>query len=149
MAGIWVFHGPNLNLLGLREPEHYGSRTLAEINEEVLETANLAGMKAECRQTNHEGDLLDWIQALTSDDFLILNPGAWTHTSYAIRDAIRAVKVPTVEVHLSNIHAREAFRANSVIAPVCIGQVSGLGAEGYVLAMRYAIAYQEAQRAKA
>ena len=143
MASIWVFHGPNLNLLGLREPEHYGSRTLAEINQEVLATANQVGITAECRQTNHEGDLLDWIQALTSDDFLILNPGAWTHTSYAIRDAIRGVGVPTIEVHLSNIHAREAFRANSVIAPVCIGQISGLGADGYVLAMRYAIDYQD------
>ena len=143
MASIWVFHGPNLNLLGLREPEHYGSRTLAEINQEVLATANQVGITAECRQTNQEGDLLDWIQALTSDDFLILNPGAWTHTSYAIRDAIRGVGVPTIEVHLSNIHAREAFRANSVIAPVCIGQISGLGADGYVLAMRYAIDYQD------
>ncbi|MDR3541844.1 MAG: type II 3-dehydroquinate dehydratase [Desulfosporosinus sp.] len=142
MASIWVFHGPNLNLLGLREPEHYGSQTLAEINQEVLAIANQVEINAECRQTNHEGDLLDWIQALTSADFLILNPGAWTHTSYAIRDAIRAVRVPTVEVHLSNIHAREAFRANSVIAPVCIGQVSGLGADGYILAMRYAIDYQ-------
>ena len=142
MASIWVFHGPNLNLLGLREPEHYGSRTLAEINQEVVATASQVGINVECRQTNHEGDLLDWIQALTSGDFLILNPGAWTHTSYAIRDAISAVKVPTVEVHLSNIHAREAFRANSVIAPVCIGQVSGLGADGYILAMRYAIDYQ-------
>ena len=142
MGNIWIFHGPNLNLLGLREPEHYGSRTLTEINQEVVGLANQVGMNAECRQTNHEGDLLDWIQALTSEDFLILNPGAWTHTSYAIRDAIRAVNVPTVEVHLSNIHAREAFRANSVIAPVCIGQVSGLGAEGYPLAMRYALDYQ-------
>jgi 3-dehydroquinate dehydratase-2 len=142
LASIWVFHGPNLNLLGLREPEHYGSRTLAEINEEVLATAHQAGMIAECRQTNHEGDLLDWIQTLTTDDFLIINPGAWTHTSYAIRDAISAVRVPTVEVHLSNIHAREAFRANSVIAPVSVGQISGLGSEGYVLAMRYAIDYQ-------
>lgn len=142
MGNIWIFHGPNLNLLGLREPEHYGSRTLTEINQEVVGLANQVGMNAECRQTNHEGDLLDWIQALTSEDFLILNPGAWTHTSYAIRDAIRAINVPTVEVHLSNIHAREAFRANSVIAPVCIGQVSGLGAEGYALAMRYALDYQ-------
>jgi len=148
LASIWVFHGPNINLLGLREPEHYGSRTLAEINKEALETANLAGMKAECRQTNHEGELLDWIQGLSPDDFLILNPGAWTHTSYAIRDAISAVKVPTVEVHLSNIHAREAFRTNSLIAPVCIGQVSGLGADGYVLAMRYAVDYQ-GRKAKA
>ena len=146
MASIWVFHGPNLNLLGLREPEHYGSHTLVEINQEVVAIANQVGIHVECRQTNHEGDLIDWIHALTVDDFLILNPGAWTHTSYAIRDAIRAVKVTTVEVHLSNIHAREAFRANSVIAPVCIGQVSGLGAAGYVLAMRYAIDYQERRK---
>lgn len=146
MASIWVFHGPNLNLLGLREPEHYGSHTLAEINHKVVATANQVGMIAECRQTNHEGDLIDWIQALTSDDFLILNPGAWTHTSYAIRDAIGGVMVPTVEVHLSNIHAREAFRANSVIAPVCIGQVSGLGIDSYVLAMRYAIDYQDRRK---
>ncbi|HZK85399.1 MAG TPA: type II 3-dehydroquinate dehydratase [Desulfosporosinus sp.] len=146
MASIWIFHGPNLNLLGIREPLHYGTRTLAEINQELVASANQVGINAECRQTNHEGDLLDWIQALTPNDFLILNPAAWTHTSYAIRDAIRAVGVPTVEVHLSNIHAREAFRANSVIAPVCIGQVSGLGAEGYVLALRYAIDYQERRR---
>lgn len=146
MASIWVFHGPNLNLLGLREPEHYGSHTLVEINQEVVAIANQVGIHVECRQTNHEGDLIDWIHALTADDFLILNPGAWTHTSYAIRDAISAVKVSTVEVHLSNIHAREAFRANSVIAPVCIGQVSGLGADSYVLAMRYAIDYQERRK---
>ena len=143
MARIWILHGPNLNLLGLREPEHYGLKTLAEINQMVLEMARQAGVNAECRQTNHEGVLIDWIQDLTPADFLILNPGAWTHTSYAIRDAISGVKVPAVEVHLSNIHAREAFRANSVIAPVCIGQISGLGAEGYGLAMRYAIACQE------
>ncbi|AET66692.1 3-dehydroquinate dehydratase, type II [Desulfosporosinus orientis DSM 765] len=142
MARIWVFNGPNLNLLGLREPEHYGSHTLAEINQEILRIANEADVKTEFRQTNHEGVLIDWIQALTPADFLILNPGAWTHTSYAIRDAISAVKVPALEVHLSNIHAREAFRTNSVIAPVCIGQISGLGAESYELAMRYAVAYQ-------
>lgn len=139
MARIWILHGPNLNLLGLREPEHYGLKTLAEINQMVLEMARQAGVNAECRQTNHEGELIDWIQMLTQNDVLILNPGAWTHTSYAIRDAISAVKVPTVEVHLSNIHAREAFRTNSVIAPVCIGQISGLGADGYALAMRYAL----------
>lgn len=142
MARIWVFNGPNLNLLGLREPEHYGSRTLAEINQEILRIANEADTETEFRQTNHEGVLIDWIQALTPADFLILNPGAWTHTSYAIRDAISAVKVPALEVHLSNIHAREAFRTNSVIAPVCIGQISGLGAESYELAMRYAVAFQ-------
>ncbi|MCO5388001.1 type II 3-dehydroquinate dehydratase [Desulfosporosinus sp.] len=143
MGKIWVFNGPNINLLGLREPEHYGSQTLAEINQGILKLADEAKINVECRQTNHEGVLIDWIQDLTPADFLILNPGAWTHTSYAIRDAISGVKVPAVEVHLSNIHAREAFRANSVIAPVCIGQISGLGAEGYGLAMRYAIACQE------
>ena len=143
MSKIWVLNGPNLNLLGLREPEHYGSRTLAEINQEILSIANQADVNTEFRQTNHEGVLIDWIQALTPADFLILNPGAWTHTSYAIRDAISAVKVPALEVHLSNIHAREAFRTNSLIAPVCIGQISGLGAEGYELAMQYAIAYQK------
>ncbi|AFM42254.1 3-dehydroquinate dehydratase [Desulfosporosinus acidiphilus SJ4] len=142
MANIYVFHGPNLNLLGVREPQHYGMQTLAEINQELLEMAKQAGLRAECRQTNHEGDLLDWIQALTSEDFLILNPGAWTHTSYAIRDAISGVKVPAVEVHLSNIHARESFRETSLIAPVCLGQISGLGAASYTLAMRYAINYQ-------
>lgn len=143
MSKIWVLNGPNLNLLGLREPEHYGSRTLAEINQEILRIANQADVNTEFRQTNHEGVLIDWIQALTPADFLILNPGAWTHTSYAIRDAISAVKVPALEVHLSNIHAREAFRTNSLIAPVCIGQISGLGAEGYELAMQYAVAYQK------
>lgn len=143
MSKIWVLNGPNLNLLGLREPEHYGSRTLAEINQEILSIANQADVNTEFRQTNHEGVLIDWIQALTPADFLILNPGAWTHTSYAVRDAISAVKVPALEVHLSNIHAREAFRTNSLIAPVCIGQISGLGAEGYELAMQYAIAYQK------
>ncbi|MGC7873521.1 type II 3-dehydroquinate dehydratase [Desulfosporosinus sp. SYSU MS00001] len=142
MASIYVFHGPNLNLLGTREPQHYGMRTLAEINQEVQGLAGQAGFNAECRQTNHEGDLLDWIQMLTPEDFLILNPGAWTHTSYAIRDAISGVKVPTVEVHLSNIHARESFRETSLIAPVCLGQISGLGSDGYNLAMRFAIDYQ-------
>lgn len=142
MDRILIFNGPNLNLLGIREPEIYGTRTLAEINEAVLAIAGQAGLKLECRQTNHEGNLLDWIQTLTAKNFLIINPGALTHTSYAIRDAIASVKVPTVEVHFYNIQAREPFRSNSVIAPVCIGQISGLGGEGYILAMRYAISYQ-------
>lgn len=144
--GIWIFHGPNLNLLGRREPEHYGSQTLAEINRRAAAAADQVGVKVVCRQTNHEGELLDWIQDLTPEDFLILNPGAWTHTSYAIRDAISAVKAPAIEVHLSNIQAREAFRANSVIAPVCIGQISGLGGDGYVLAVNYALAFLERQK---
>ena len=139
MSKIWVFHGPNLNLLGQREPEHYGHLTLAAINARLVEMAENAGLLAECRQTNHEGVLLDWIHTLTPEDFLLINPGAWTHTSYALRDAIKGVRVPTVEVHLSNIHAREEFRAQSLIAPVCLGQISGLGAESYFLAMQYAI----------
>ena len=146
MAGIWILNGPNLNLLGQREPEHYGSQTLAEIHLRAVAAAEGTGVEVICKQTNHEGELLDWIQTLTSDDFLILNPGAWTHTSYAVRDAISAVNVPTIEVHLSNIHAREAFRANSLIAPACIGQISGLGGHGYALAVRYALDHLESQK---
>jgi len=136
---IWVFHGPNLNLLGQREPIHYGKSSLVEINHGLEQLGNESGVIVECRQTNHEGELIDWIQKLGEDDFLLLNPGAWTHYSYAIRDAIAAVRVPTLEIHLSNIHAREEFRQHSVIAPVCIGQISGLGVESYYLGLQYAI----------
>lgn len=145
MQKISVFHGPNLNLLGLREPEHYGTLSLEEINARLKGMAQAAGFEADCRQTNHEGILLDWIQALTTEDFLILNPGAFTHTSYALRDAIAGVSVPALEVHLSNIHAREEFRARSLIAPVCRGQISGLGADSYVLALDYAIRWLQGQ----
>ncbi|WP_206812744.1 type II 3-dehydroquinate dehydratase [Paradesulfitobacterium ferrireducens] len=148
MQKISVFHGPNLNLLGRREPEHYGRLTLEEINARLKEMAQAAGFEADCRQTNHEGILLDWIHTLTPEDFLILNPGAFTHTSYALRDAIAGVNVPALEVHLSNIHAREEFRSRSLIAPVCRGQISGLGAESYVLAMDYAIRWLQGQGVK-
>jgi len=139
MAKILVCHGPNLNLLGRREPEVYGNTTLEEINERLVEMGNKAAVKVECKQSNHEGDLLDWIQSLESDDVLIINAGALTHTSYALRDAIAAVNVRCIEVHLSNIYAREEFRHRSVIAPVCIGQITGFGAASYYLAMEYAI----------
>lgn len=141
MGKIFVVHGANLNLLGQREPGLYGVRTLAEIDEELVNIGREAGFTVECRQTNHEGNIIDWIHNLTLEDFLIINPGAWTHYSYAIRDAIAAVRVPAVEVHLSNIQAREEFRAQSVIAPVCLGQIGGLGAESYILGLRYAINY--------
>ena len=143
LAGIWILNGPNLNLLGRREPEYYGTRTLDEIHSMAEAAAEGTGVEVICRQTNHEGEYLDWIQSLGAEDFLILNPGAWTHSSYAIRDAISAVGVQAIEVHLSNIHAREAFRTNSLIAPVCVGQISGLGGEGYVLAVRFALDHLE------
>ncbi|MHB1406211.1 MAG: type II 3-dehydroquinate dehydratase [Desulfitobacteriaceae bacterium] len=145
MRKIRIFNGPNLNLLGRREPEHYGRLTLEQINASLAEMAQAAGFEADCRQTNHEGVLLDWIHTLTQEDFLIINPGAWTHTSYALRDAIAGVSVPALEVHLSNIHAREEFRSRSLIAPVCRGQISGLGADSYVLAMEYAIRWLKSQ----
>jgi 3-dehydroquinate dehydratase-2 len=133
---ILVLHGPNLNLLGRREPETYGSTTLADINDRLHHQAIALGITVDCRQSNHEGTLVDWIQE-TLDQFqgLLINPGAYTHTSVALRDAIAGVAVPTVEVHLSNIHRRETFRHHSYIAPVAIGQISGFGADSYRLGL--------------
>jgi len=145
---IWVFHGPNLNLLGQREPNHYGQSSLAEIDGALVHMAGESGVAVECRQTNHEGELIDWIQQLREENFLLLNPGAWTHYSYAIRDAIAGVRVPTLEIHLSNIQAREEFRKHSVIAPVCVGQIAGLGAESYYLGLKYAIDFQRLRENK-
>lgn len=139
MRKIWVLHGANMNLLGQREPDKYGNQTLEEINRELIQKAYVAGIPIQVEQSNFEGELIQWIHKMTAEDFLIINPGAWTHYSYAIRDAIAGVQVPTIEVHLSNVHAREEFRKNSVIAPVCIGQISGLGRKSYSLAMNYAI----------
>lgn len=136
MYRILVLHGPNLNLLGTREPQHYGQETLAEVNARIERAAAALGVSVDCRQSNHEGQLIDWIhEARGERDGLILNPGAYTHTSYALRDAVAAVGLPTVEVHLSNIHAREPFRHVSVIAPVALGQIAGFGPYGYVLAL--------------
>jgi 3-dehydroquinate dehydratase II len=133
---ILVLHGPNLNLLGRREPETYGSTTLADINDRLQQQAIALGITVDCRQSNHEGTLVDWIQE-TLDQFqgLLINPGAYTHTSVALRDAIAGVAIPTVEVHLSNIHRRETFRHHSYLAPVAIGQISGFGADSYRLGL--------------
>ena len=131
-----ILHGPNLNLLGTREPSLYGTLTLDEINARLQQWARLQQVELQIVQSNHEGALVDAIHAaVTWADGIVINAGAYTHTSLALRDAIAAVKLPTIEVHLSNIHAREAFRRRSLLAPVCRGQVSGLGWLGYRLAL--------------
>lgn len=138
---ILVLHGPNLNLLGLREPEHYGNATLASINQTLAEVAAQAGVALESFQSNAEADLVTKIQSIatTKIDFVIINPAAFTHTSVAMRDALSAVNVPFIEVHLSNIYAREAFRHHSYFTDIAVGVISGLGADGYTLALDYAI----------
>lgn len=134
---VLVIHGPNLNLLGTREPDVYGSVTLEEINRQLKERAGGLGIEIETFHSNHEGEIVDKIaQAGSSVDAIIINPAAYTHTSVAIRDAISAVALPTVEVHLSNIQAREEFRRTSLIAPVVTGQVAGFGADSYLLALQ-------------
>lgn len=137
MIKIRVINGPNLNLLGTREPEIYGSLSLQDIQRRLEKEAEDYGISLDFYQSNHEGEIIDKIHdALSAGcNGIIINPGAYTHYSYAIRDAVSAVKLPVIEVHLSNIHAREEFRSKSVIAPVCIGQICGLGADGYSLAL--------------
>lgn len=134
---ILVINGPNLNLLGIREPENYGRKTLDEINAELSGVSSELDVVLSFFQSNCEGALIDRLhQAMGQEQGVIINPGAFTHYSYAIRDAISAIGIPTIEVHLSNIYAREDFRKQSVIAPVTVGQISGLGFMGYVLALR-------------
>lgn len=140
MAKILVIHGPNLNLLGERQPEVYGEFNLEEINQKLKKLAQKEDVEIEIFQSNHEGEIVDAIgQAKNKFDVLLINPAAYTHTSVAIRDAIEAVKLPTVEVHLSNIYAREEFRHTSLIAPVACGQVCGFGVDSYLLGLRAAI----------
>ena len=134
---VLVLHGPNLNLLGRREPEVYGTTTLAEVDARCATLAAELGLEVDARQSNHEGVLIDAVQeAMTAFDAVVINPGGLTHTSVALRDALAAVPVPVVEVHLSNVHAREAFRAHSYVSPVATAVVAGAGALGYELALR-------------
>lgn len=135
---ILVIHGPNLNMLGKREPEVYGKATLADINAALMETGNRLDLTVETFQSNHEGDIVGRIQeCMNTHHGLIINPGAYTHTSVAIRDAILLLSFPVVEVHLSNIYKRESFRHHSMVAGVATGQISGLGSDGYILALQY------------
>lgn len=144
---ILVIHGPNLDLLGRRDPKHYGTTSLAEINAMLVERAKQRGVSVDCVQTAFEGDIVTRIHAaIDRYDAVVMNPGGYTHTSVAIRDAIEAAAVPTVEVHLSNLHAREPFRAQSITAARCIGQICGFGAQSYWLGLDAAIAHVEASR---
>ena len=138
MATILVLNGPNLNLLGIREPGHYGQVTLAQIQRVLEETAQAAGHRLQFIQSNAEHVLIEAIHEAPRDDvrYIIINPAAFTHTSVALRDALLAVAIPFIEVHLSNVHAREPFRAQSYFSDVAMGVISGLGAEGYALALR-------------
>jgi len=137
---ILFLNGPNLNLLGQREPAVYGRTTLAEIEARVRQRAAEGGAEIDFRQTNLEGELINWIQAAKGTfDVIVLNAAAYTHTSVALRDAISGVGVPTIEIHLSNVHAREEFRHKSLIAPVCRGQISGFGTNSYLLAVDAAL----------
>lgn len=142
---ILVLHGPNLNMLGLREPSIYGTDDLPTIEARLHILGLELGVLVDSRQSNHEGTLVDWIQeARTEFDGMLLNAGAYTHTSVALRDAISASEKPVIEIHLSNVHAREAFRHTSMIAPVCVGQVTGFGSNSYALGLRGLIDYLRA-----
>ncbi len=140
MRKILVIHGPNLNLLGDRESEFYGTTTLDEINQRISKLAKELDCQVEFLQSNHEGVIVDAIGSSKGKvDVIIINPAAFTHTSVAIRDAVSGVKIPTVEVHLSNIYSREEFRSKSLIAPAAVGQISGFGVNSYLLALRAAV----------
>jgi 3-dehydroquinate dehydratase-2 len=137
---ILFLNGPNLNLLGQREPEVYGRSTLADIEAKVRQKAKSLGAEVDFRQSNMEGELVTWIQQAKGHfDVIVLNAAAYTHTSVALRDAITAAGVPTIEIHISNIHAREEFRHRSLIAPVCLGQIAGFGIDSYILALEASV----------
>jgi 3-dehydroquinate dehydratase-2 len=146
-ANILVLNGPNLNLLGTREPHLYGKETLPIIERRLIAAGKEAGVRVECFQTNHEGVIVDRVQQAKRDGvgFIILNPAAFTYSSIALRDALTAVQIPFIEVHLSNIHAREAWRAHSHYTAVAVGSILGLGSRGYDLALDYAIARLKAR----
>ncbi|MGY6529287.1 MAG: type II 3-dehydroquinate dehydratase [Cyanobacterium sp.] len=144
---ILVLHGPNLNLLGQREPEIYGSLTLDGVNKLLMEQGKKIGVEISCFQSNHEGYLVDVIhQALGNYQGIVINAGAYTHTSVAIRDALTGVNLPTVEVHLSNIYRREEFRHHSYIAPISIGQISGFGVDSYLLGLQALVNHLKSQK---
>lgn len=140
-ARILVLHGPNLNLLGIREPQHYGAHSLAEINRALAVRAETAGVLLECFQSNHEGALIERVHAAREQGvgFIIINPAGYTHSSVALRDALAGVDIPFVEVHLSNVFAREPFRHHSYFSDLAVGVISGLGSEGYLLALEFAL----------
>lgn len=139
---ILVLHGPNLNLLGTREPEVYGHTTLADIHQAMEARAKVAGVQIESFQSNHEGELIDRVHSARSEgiEFILINPGGYTHTSVALRDALAGVAIPFIEVHLSNVHAREEFRRHSYFSDIAVGVICGLGAQGYLLALDAALA---------
>ena len=144
---LQVLHGPNLNLLGTREPAHYGATTLAEIDAELARRARARGAEVRCAQSNIEGELIDLIQRARGwADAIVINPGAYSHTSVGIRDAIDAVAIPAIEVHLSNIYAREAFRHESLTAARCVGVISGFREQSYYLALDAALDHVESTR---
>jgi len=139
---ILMLNGPNLNLLGTRQPEIYGKLTLAQIEKKVRALAQELGVEVEFRQSNSEGELVTWIQQAAGNfDAIVINPAAYTHTSLAMRDGISAVGIPTVEIHISNIHKREPFRHHSFIAEVAVGQIAGFGLQSYLLGLRAAVEY--------
>ena len=135
---VLVLNGPNLNMLGTREPATYGHETLADIADQCVRTAAGLGFEVDFRQTNHEGELIDWIhQARGRCSGILINPAAWTHTSVALRDALVAAELPVIEVHLSNVHKREVFRHHSLVSAIAVGVICGLGSQGYSLALQH------------
>ena len=141
VQSVLILHGPNLNLLGSREPAIYGRESLADINRRLTEAATQAGVAIDCFQSNHEGALVDRIQKAGLDgvEFIVINPAAYTHTSVSVRDALAGVGIPFIEVHISNIHAREPFRHKSYLSDLAVGTICGLGSRGYDLALAYVL----------
>jgi 3-dehydroquinate dehydratase-2 len=146
MPKILIIHGPNLNLLGMREPEHYGLATLDSINSGLQALADENGVELDILQSNAEHELVDKIQGAAGSDFIVINPAAFTHTSVAIRDALASIAVPFIEIHLSNVHARESFRQKSFISDIAVGVITGLGPIGYSLALKAAIDITQTSR---